>query len=78
MSVCGQPLWPVRARGRAGGRKPKLNEAQIAQIKATVDAQKPPISRIAVLYGVSRTTVYKVALRRGQESSAAQPLKKKP
>lgn len=64
-------LVAARARGRAGGRKPKLSEAQIKEINAMVDAQKLPIGRIAELYGVSRTTIYKVAPRREQEAGAA-------
>lgn len=54
-------LMAARARGRSGGRKPKLSEAQIREINAMVDAQKLPIGQIAELYGVSRTTIYKVA-----------------
>lgn len=54
-------LVAARARGRAGGRKPKLTQAQIKEINEMVDAQKLPIGRIAELYGVSRTTIYKVA-----------------
>ena len=60
-------LVAARARGRAGGRKPKLSEAQIKEINEMVDAQKLPIGRIAELYGVSRTTIYKVAPRRENE-----------
>lgn len=71
-------LAAARARGRAGGRKPKLTEAQIKEINEMVDAQKLPIGRIAELYGVSRTTIYKVAPRRESEAGAAQPVKKKP
>ena len=71
-------LVAARARGRAGGRKPKLSEAQIKEINQMVDAQKLPIGRIAELYGVSRTTLYKVAPRRESEAGEAQPVKKKP
>ena len=71
-------LVAARARGRAGGRKPKLSEAQIKEINQMVDAQKLPIGRIAELYGVSRTTIYKVAPRRENEVGEAQPVKKKP
>ncbi|EIU5421405.1 helix-turn-helix domain-containing protein, partial [Pseudomonas aeruginosa] len=71
-------LVAARARGRAGGRKPKLTEAQIKEINEMVDAQKLPIGRIAELYGVSRTTIYKVAPRRENEVGEAQPVKKKP
>lgn len=71
-------LVAARARGRAGGRKPKLSEAQIKEINQMVDAQKLHIGRIAELYGVSRTTIYKVAPRRESEAGEAQPVKKKP
>lgn len=54
-------LLAARARGRAGGRKPKLSDTQIKEINEMVAAQKLPIGRIAELYGVSRTTIYKVA-----------------
>ena len=69
-------LVAARARGRAGGRKPKLSEAQIKEINQMVDAQKLPIGRIAELYGVSRTTIYKVAPRRENEAGEAPPVKK--
>ena len=69
-------LVAARARGRAGGRKPKLTEAQIKEINEMVDAQKLPIGRIAELYGVSRTTIYKVAPRRENEAGEAPPVKK--
>lgn len=43
-----------------------------------MDAHKLPIRRIAELYGVSRTTIYKVAPRRENVAGEAQPVKKKP
>lgn len=61
-------LVAARARGRSGGRKPKLSGAQIKEINAMMDAQKLPISRIAELYGVSRTTIYNVSPRRKNEA----------
>lgn len=64
-------LVAARARGRAGGRKPKLSEAQIREINEMVDAQKLPIGRIAELYGVSRTTIYKVIQRMAPKPSSA-------
>ena len=54
----------------------ELSEAQIKEINEMVDAQKLPIGRIAELYGVSRTTIYKVAPRRENEAGEAQPVKK--
>lgn len=64
-------LVAARARGRVGGRKPKLSEAQIKEINEMVSAQKLPIGRIAELYGVSRTTIYKVAPRSSAEAVEA-------
>jgi DNA invertase Pin-like site-specific DNA recombinase len=60
-------LAAARARGRQGGRRPKLTPAQVREIKELVDAKQLPIKRIAELYGVSRTTIYKVTPSRNGE-----------
>ncbi|MBN4664308.1 recombinase family protein [Pandoraea nosoerga] len=54
-------LAAARARGRAGGRKPKLDEKQVREIKALMRDPTIPVSTIAKRYKVSRTTIYKVA-----------------
>ena len=56
-------LAAARARGRAGGRKPKLDARQIREIKRLMSDPTIPVSQIAERYNVSRTTVYKVAPR---------------
>ena len=56
-------LAAARARGRAGGRKPKLNTQQIREIKRLMSDPTIPVSQIAQRYKVSRTTIYKVAPR---------------
>lgn len=56
-------LVAARARGRNGGRRPKLSEAQIKEINDIVAAKNISIARIAELFGVSRTTIYKVVAR---------------
>lgn len=56
-------LAAARARGRAGGRKPKLDARQIREIKRLMSDPSIPISQIAERYQVSRTTIYKVAPR---------------
>ncbi|MET3215469.1 UNVERIFIED_ORG: DNA invertase Pin-like site-specific DNA recombinase [Burkholderia territorii] len=52
-------LAAVRARGRAGGRKSKLDEQQILEIKALLRDPGIQVAEVARRYGVSRTTIYK-------------------
>ena len=52
-------LTAARARGRVGGRKPKLNEKQIREIKTLLTDPAAQVKDIAKRYGVSRTTLYK-------------------
>jgi DNA invertase Pin-like site-specific DNA recombinase len=52
-------LKSARARGRTGGRKPKLNEKQIREIRALLTDPSARVNDIALRYGVSRTTLYK-------------------
>lgn len=71
-------LVAARARGRSGGRRPKLTPQQIKEIKRLMTDPTIPVSQIAERYNVSRTTIYKVAPRRESEVVEAQPVKKKP
>lgn len=52
-------LAAARARGRAGGRKPKLDEKQIKEIKTLLKDPTIQVADVARRYGVSRTTLYK-------------------
>ena len=52
-------LTAARARGRAGGRKPKLDDMQVREIKALLRDPGMQVADVARRYGVSRTTVYK-------------------
>ena len=52
-------LSAARARGRVGGRKPKLNEKQIREIKALLSDPAARVKDIAERYGISRATLYK-------------------
>ncbi len=52
-------LVAARARGRAGGRKPKLDAKQIRHIKVLLRDPATRVSELARDYGVSRTTIYK-------------------
>jgi DNA invertase Pin-like site-specific DNA recombinase len=52
-------LAAAKARGRSGGRKPKLDVKQIKEIKAILKDPSIPVAGVAKRYGVSRTTLYK-------------------
>lgn len=51
-------LIAARARGRVGGRRPKLNEADLARVRQMID-DCAPVTEIAKELGVSRVTAYK-------------------
>jgi len=50
----------ARARGKLGGRPPKLSEGEMAMAKSLIKANDVPISEIARQLGVSRTTLYRL------------------
>ncbi len=52
-------LAAARARGRSGGRKAKLDEKQVREIKALLRDPTIRVTDVAKRYGVSRTTLYK-------------------
>lgn len=63
-------LAAARARGRVGGRKAKLSDAQIGRLMELYDEQKITIQDLANMYGISRPTVYrlvKTALEQKQQ-----------
>jgi DNA invertase Pin-like site-specific DNA recombinase len=68
-------LAAARARGRAGGRKPKLSAKRAATVRRMYDATGPDgkrlhtVAEIADTVGVHRTTVYEY-LRRDQAEHA--------
>ncbi|OLI96167.1 recombinase family protein [Xanthomonas oryzae] len=65
-------LSAARARGRHGGRRPKLDAQQIKEIKQLMSDPTIPVSVIAKRYKVSRTTIYKVApVRRSEPTRQA-------
>lgn len=64
-------LAAARARGRAGGRRPKLDARQIREIRQLMSDPTIPVGQIAERYKVSRTTIYKVAPR--SATSIAEP-----
>jgi DNA invertase Pin-like site-specific DNA recombinase len=52
-------LAAARARGRKGGRRDKLTEAQQREVKRLYDAREKTVQEIGELFGVSRDTVYR-------------------
>ena len=64
-------LAAARARGRTGGRKPKLNDRQAATVRRMYAATGPDgkrqhtVAEIAEAVGVHRTTVYDYLRERG-------------
>ncbi len=53
-------LAAARARGRVGGRKPKLSEKQQLEIRRLYEAGDKTVLEIGELFGVSRPTVYSI------------------
>lgn len=51
-------LAAARARGRKGGRKPRLSPEQAAHAQQLYDAGTHTVAQIAALLGVARPTVY--------------------
>src|SRR3546814_8016233 len=56
-------LAAARARGRAGGRKPKLGDQQVREIKALLRDPDIQVAEVARRYGVSRTTLDRKSTR---------------
>jgi DNA invertase Pin-like site-specific DNA recombinase len=52
-------LAAARARGRVGGRKPKLSADQITVARQLYDAREHTVEQIAAMFGVSRHTIYR-------------------
>lgn len=52
-------LKAARARGRLGGRPPKLSEIDVTMAKLAIKDNKTPIQDIAKNLNVSRTTLYR-------------------
>ncbi len=53
-------LAAARARGRVGGRKPKLTQSQVAKLIQLFEEKKITIQELANMYGISRPTVYRL------------------
>ncbi|GAA3427272.1 hypothetical protein GCM10018953_44550 [Streptosporangium nondiastaticum] len=51
-------LASARARGRVGGRRPRLTPEQATLARGLCDARVKTVQQIADLFGVPRSTVY--------------------
>ena len=52
-------LQAARARGRVGGRKPKLTDAQAAEVRRMYAAKEKTVKEIGELFGITRESVYR-------------------
>src|SRR3954469_15396145 len=52
-------LSAARARGRKGGRKPRLNPKQIAHARKLLADRSVTIKDVAATFGVNRATIYR-------------------
>ena len=52
-------LAAARARGRVGGRRPKMTPNKIAQARAMYDGRKHTIAEIAETFSVTSSTIYR-------------------
>lgn len=65
-------LAAARARGRNGGRQPKLNAKQIAHAQKLLEDRNVTIKDVAATFGVNRATIYR-ALGLGAAGKRTQP-----
>lgn len=56
-------LAAARARGRVGGRKPKMTPERVKQARKLYDERSMTVQQIADLFGVSRPTIYRALER---------------
>lgn len=52
-------LAAARARGRKGGRKAKLTDAQAAEVRRMYEAREKTVAEIGALFGITRESVYR-------------------
>jgi DNA invertase Pin-like site-specific DNA recombinase len=71
-------LAAARARGRVGGRKAKLTDAQAAEVRRLYAAREKTVAEIGSLFGITRESVYRY-LKAGQDDAqaAAKPGRKR-
>ena len=62
-------LKAARARGTRGGRKPKLGEKDVRQIRALMADRSTSVADIAKRFGISRSTLYKLTSEQQREAA---------
>jgi DNA invertase Pin-like site-specific DNA recombinase len=65
-------LASARARGRVGGRRPKLTADQAVLAQQLYDARDKTVQQIADLFGVPRSTVYRTPRPRQHHTPPAE------
>lgn len=61
-------LKSARARGRVGGRKPRLAPSQEQAILSIVDSGQQSLTAIATDFNISRSTLYRILARHNDKS----------
>lgn len=61
-------LAAARARGRKGGRRAKLTDAQAAEVRRMYAAKDKTVAEIGALFGITRESVYRYI---GKEKAAS-------
>lgn len=56
-------LTATRARGRTGGRPPKLIPKEIKTIRALLKSAEIPVAEIAARFHIARSTLYRAILK---------------
>lgn len=56
-------LTAARARGRTGGRPPKLTPKEIKTIRALLKSAEIPVAEIATRFHIARSTLYRAILK---------------
>ncbi|MFJ3308313.1 helix-turn-helix domain-containing protein [Streptomyces sp. NPDC086549] len=79
MANANDALASARARGRVGGRRPKLTPDQAELAQRLYDAREKTVQQIADMFNVPRSTVYghldreKTVPRQPKKTAAAKP-----
>jgi hypothetical protein len=55
-------LTAARARGRKGGRPPKLSAKEVRTIRALLKTADIPVAEIAARFGIAHSTLYRTIL----------------